>query len=467
MSAFEKLDTAASHLFRESALPALIRFVEIPCKSSDFDPEWEAHGLLLESCRQAADWAAQHFPQAHFEVLEQAGRTPALFFDIAATDATKPDVFFYGHFDKQPEAQGWSEGRSPFCPTLEGNALYGRGCADDGYAFYSAVTALKALDEAGIGHGRATGLIETDEESGSADIAHWLTRVADRVRDCRLAVVLDSTAGDYARLWATMSFRGCINMTLRVKVLEHAVHSGTASGIVPDSFMIARQLLSRLEDPATGRIADTRLNVTIDPLQLEKLRRSARLLGASVLQEFPWAPGVQPRNTDVAQAVVDRSFTPQLAVLGADGLPEIARAGRVMRPETALALSLRTPPGLDVQKAGEALREILTSEPPYNACVSLELTGVGSGWRAKTDNEEFYRTLDAVSQDVFGADAGYVFDGASIPILDLMNSFMPQAQFLVTGVLGPHSNAHGPDEMLRLDYCEKLIQATARIVAAV
>ncbi|MGN1208685.1 MAG: M20/M25/M40 family metallo-hydrolase, partial [Duodenibacillus sp.] len=414
----------------------------------------------------AADWAAQHFPQARFEVLSEEGHTPALFFEIAATDPSKPDVFFYGHFDKQPEAEGWSEGRSPFTPTLEGDALYGRGCADDGYAFYSAVTALKALDAAGIGRGRATGLIETDEESGSADIEYWLHRIADKVNNCRLAVVLDSTAGDYARLWATMSFRGCINMTLRVKVLEHAVHSGTASGIVPDSFMIARQLLSRLEDPVTGRIADARLNVPIDSVRQDKIRRSAQVLGEALLQEFPWADGVQPRSTDVVEAVTDRSFRPQLAVLGADGLPDIAHAGRVMRPETALALSVRTPPGLDVQKASEALTDILTSHPPYNAQVRLDFTGVGPGWCAKTDNEAFYKTLDAVSQEVFGADAGYVFDGASIPILDLMNSFMPQAQFLVTGVLGPHSNAHGPDEMLHLTYCEKLIQSTARIVAA-
>lgn len=462
---FAVADGVIAELLAGNVTNELKRFVELPAKSSDFDPAWEKNGFLLSACQHAADWATPFFPNAVFEVLSAPGKTPALFFDIHATDkATTGTAFFYGHFDKQPEAEGWSNGRQPFVPSLEEHRLYGRGAADDGYSFYAAITAIRALDSAGIGRPRCVGLIETDEESGSRDIEYWLERVSDRIRNATVGIILDGTCCDYDRLWATVSFRGCVNLTLNVRVLEHGVHSGQASGIVPDSFMIARALLSRIEDPATGEITLPALRTTIPEERLTQLKTTAAILGESVMQEFPWFGGTRARNNSVLENLIARSSRTQLAVVGAQGLPAIADAGRVLRPETSLALSLRTPPELSAQAALESLSHELTRDPPFGAHVSVTDTSAGDGWCNRVQSNRYDEALISSSNEVFGRRPGYNCDGASIPTLSLMESFMPGAKLLVTGVLGPESNAHGPDEMLRLDYLEKLISAVARIV---
>ena len=314
---FAIADSVVARLLAGGVTDELKRFVELPSKSSDFDPDWESHGFLLSACRRAADWAAPLFPNAVFEVLNDPGKTPALFFDIPATDsATAGPVFFYGHFDKQPEAENWTNGRRPFVPSLEGNRLYGRGAADDGYSFYAALTALQALDAAGIGRARCVGLIETDEESGSRDIEHWLSHVAERIGGATLGIILDGTCCDYKRLWATTSFRGCVNLTLNVRVLEHAVHSGQAAGIVPDSFMIARALLSRIEDAATGEVTLPALQVPVSEERLEQLTTTAAILGEAVMLEFPWFGKTHARSASVLENLAARSSKAQLAVIG-------------------------------------------------------------------------------------------------------------------------------------------------------
>ncbi len=464
---FQSCDTTIREMLRGKTLDALCEFVKLPSKSSDFDPDWQAHGYLQEACEKAAQWGQSLFADATFEVMTAPGHTPALFFDIPATDERLGTALFYGHFDKQPEAHGWSNNRQPFVPSIEGNCLYGRGAADDGYSFYCALTAIYALKNAGIKHGRITGLIETDEESGSADMAHWLNVIDKRCGHVCLIVVLDSTSADYDRFWVTTSFRGCVNFTLNVQVLNQGVHSGSASGIVPDSFRIARSLLERLEDAQTGVVADSRLNCPIARERLEQIKATAQILGTSVTSEFPWHNATRACHEDIFESLIERGFQPKLCVVGADGLPPCNQAGRVMRDKTSLALSLRTPPELDTQAALEVVTEILTQNPPYCADVTITDGSTGNGWSAKLGCRWFDRALQDACQDVFGLAPAYNCDGASIPILNLMQSHFPDAQMLVTGVLGPGSNAHGPDEMLKLDYLEKLTGVIARLLTHV
>lgn len=462
---FARHDAWVKQWMTERLTPALCDFVSIASKSRDFDCDWQARGLLLRACQEAAAWGQRLFPQARFEVLTAPGRTPALFFDIAATTADpKSSVFFYGHFDKQPEAQGWSQGLEPFRAVVRDQALYGRGAADDGYSFYAALTCVAALEQANLAHPRVLGLIETDEESGSQDFAYWLECVASDIADVSLGIVLDGTCCDYARLWATTSFRGVVNLTLTVRVLEHAIHSGSASGIVPDSFRIARQLLDRIEDANTGHMRLSALQAPASAQRVQALKRTADILGSSLWDEFPWYGHTRATHTDALEALIARSSTAQMCVVAAQGLPSLDQAARVLRPETSLALSVRIAPEVNAQEALHALTQALCTDPPYGADVTVSQTSVGQGWSLNDNHSALTVALQAASEEVFGQAPGYNCDGASIPILSLLQQHMPKADLLVTGVLGPQSNAHGPDEMLRLDYLEKLICALSRVM---
>ena len=451
--------------WEDDTLDALIDFVRLPAKSPAFDADWEQHGFLKTACQKAALWGQKRFPHAVFEVLQAPGKTPCLFFDIPAQGKSSADTaFFYGHLDKQPESSGWTKNRAPFKPVIEDGRLYGRGCADDGYSIYAALTAVKALEEAQLPHPRCCGLIETREESGSEDLPYWLKIIAPRCGNVGLVTVLDGSSGDYERLWITTSFRGVVAATLRVKVLNHGMHSGTASGIAPESFMIIRNLLDRIENSATGAIIDPAFNCNIPAERQMQLEAAARLLAEKVTDNFPWASRTQPRHQSIAENLLAQAWQPQLAVIGAEGLPSLQEAGNVLRPETAVRLSIRIPPCVNPEKALSRLKEKLTENVPYNAEVSIENTQASSGWNAPQESVWFTQAVEEAGHSVFGVPSAFIAEGGSIPILNLFANTFQSAQMFVTGVLGPASNAHGPDEMLNIAYTAKLTTAVASIV---
>ena len=241
----------------EDLLPRLVEYVKIPAKSPAFDPAWASRGELAEVVSRAHAWCqAQDIRDLRLEIVTIEGRTPCLYFEVPATGGLSDDasVLFYGHLDKQPEMDGWRADLGPYRPVVEGGRLYGRGSADDGYAVYTALSVIQALDAQGIARPRCVGLIETCEESGSPDLPAYLERLAPRFGDVLLVAGLDSGCGNYDQLWVTTSLRGLIGGTLTVEMLTEGVHSGNASGIVPSTFRIARRLLNRLDDPETGRL---------------------------------------------------------------------------------------------------------------------------------------------------------------------------------------------------------------------
>ena len=465
---FHNVDSLIRSMWRRQTLDALKTFVSLPCKSPAFDAQWEEHRYLHQAAHDAAHWGSQLFPNATFEVVETQGRTPCLFFDIPATNTNSDvSVLFYGHLDKQPETVGWEEGRSAFSPCVEENRLYGRGCADDGYSVYAALTAIHALDSASIARPRAVGIIETCEETGHDDLSYCLTSLASRCGHVSLRCGLDGSAGDYDRLWATTSFRGMVAATLCVEILENGVHSGTASGIVPDSFSLVRQLLDRFENSRTGEILDRAFHTIAPEARIEQLRHTAEVLKDNYKSNFPWVDGAHSRHENTFDNLLAQTWKPQLAVIGAQGLPSLQDAGNVLRPYTALKLSVRVPAHVDAQAALTSMEHTLTQAPPCGSRVKLFDCVASDGWDAKPEQRWFALALEEASIELFGKSAAYIADGASIPILNHFEDVFPSAQFLITGVLGPNSNAHGPNEMLRLDYVEKLTQAIARIVSRV
>ncbi len=453
-------------------------YIAIPAKSPAFDADWAQHGHIETVVQRAADWVlAQQVAGLTLEIVRLPGRTPVLFFEVAATRASHSQsetVLMYGHLDKQPEFSGWRSDLGPWTPKYEDGKLYGRGGADDGYAVYASIAAIQALKAQGATHPRIVGLIETCEESGSADLLPYVDALRTRLGNVGLVMCLDSGAGNYDQLWLTTSLRGMASGVLKVEVLSEGVHSGDASGVVPSSFRIMRQVLDRLEDSATGRLLPASFHVEVPPERLAQARATAALLGDELYQRFPWAHHdcggatlvTLPMTQDPLQALLQRTWVPTLSVTGAEGLPAFKDAGNVLRPSTAFKLSLRLPPLVDAAQAVQELKALLEDNAPYQARVTFHAEGSANGWNAPDTAPWFDSALNAASQAHFGAPCGYIGQGGTIPLMNMLSRGFPKAQMMVCGVLGPKSNAHGPNEFLHVPYAKKLTAAVAQVMAA-
>ncbi|MBB6368089.1 acetylornithine deacetylase/succinyl-diaminopimelate desuccinylase-like protein [Xanthomonas sacchari] len=464
-----KIDRFLSEKWDDDIVPQLVDYIRIPNKSPMFDADWVAHGYMADAVALMERWArAQAIPGLQVEVVQLEGRTPLIYLEVpASSEATGEDtVLLYGHLDKQPEMSGWDADLGPWTPVLKGDRLYGRGGADDGYALFGSLAAIQALQDQGIPHARCVVLIEACEESGSYDLPAYVDHLAARIGKPSLVVCLDSGCGNYEQLWCTTSLRGLAGGNFSVKVLSEGVHSGDASGVVPSSFRVLRDLLSRLEDEATGKIKVEGLYAEIPEERLAQARKVAEVLGDEVYSKFPFLPGMRPMHEDLSELVLNRTWRPALSVTGADGLPPLASAGNVLRPETAVKLSLRLPPTLDGKRAGELLKEVLLRDPPYGAEVSLALEKSSSGWNAPAQSPWLTDAIESASQAAFGKPAMYMGEGGSIPFMGMLGEKFPGAQFMITGVLGPHSNAHGPNEFLHIPMGKRVTACVSRVIAA-
>lgn len=449
--------------WQTSIVPALKEYIAIPNESPAFDPRWREHGHTDRAVELFAHWAeALNLPGLDLQVARAEGRTPLLLMEIPGTG--RETVLLYGHLDKQPPMEGWRPGLGPRTPVLEDGRLYGRGGADDGYGMFAALTAIKALKLESIPCARCVVMIEACEESGSFDLPHHVHALADRIGTPDLVVCLDSGCGDYERMWVTTSLRGVVNATLSVSILTEGVHSGAASGIVPSSFRILRRLLSRLEDEDTGEILPRELHVEIPPDRLVQARAAAQVLGAGLHEAYPFQPGAAPVGCDAAELLLNRTWRPQLEIIGAAGLPALEQAGNVLRPETRARLSLRLPPTADPDTAVACLNDTLTREPPYRARVTFEPGQGTGGWNAPPFVPWLEESLNRASREFFGRDACAMGEGGTIPFMAMLAEKFPGAQFMVTGVLGPGSNAHGPNEFLHLETAMNLTGCVARVL---
>jgi acetylornithine deacetylase/succinyl-diaminopimelate desuccinylase-like protein len=468
----------ASRMWDEEIVPKITDYIAIPAKSPMFDADWAKNGHIEKVIRDAAAWVeSKNVAGLKLEVVRIEGRTPVIFFEVPATKAGSTDtICLYGHLDKQPEFNGWRNDLGPWTPKYENGLLYGRGGADDGYAVYASLTAIMALDKQGIPRPRCVGIIESCEESGSFDLPAYIDALKSRLGNVSLVVCLDSGAGNYDQLWLTTNLRGMVSGVLKVEILTEGVHSGDSSGLVPSSFRILRQVLDRLEDSKTGDLLPQSFHCEIPTDRIEQTRATAAILGDLVWKRFPWACGADgtvalPTTTDPTQALLNRTWKPTLSVTGADGFPELKDAGNVLRPYTAFKLSLRLPPLIDGNEAALKLKALLEDNAPYNAKVTFAPDGRAgafgaTGWNAPSLAPWLESALDTASQAHYGAPCGYIGQGGTIPLMSMLQKSFPAAQMMVCGVLGPKSNAHGPNEFLHVPYGKKLTAAVAQVMAA-
>lgn len=458
-----QLQNTINTFWDENIIPPLIDYIKIPNKSPSFDSEWKLNGHMDRVLVLASEWAKTHLPEnATLTVKETDGRTPLILVDIPGD--RDGNILMYGHLDKQPEMEGWNEGLGPWTPVIKDEKLYGRGGADDGYALFASLCAVKALKEQSATLPRILILIEFCEESGSPDLPYYMNLCADVIGTPDLVVCLDSGAGDYKRFWTTTSLRGMIGGTLRVDVLTEGVHSGGASGHVPSSFRIARQLLSRLEDQNTGEILLDELKTQIPDYRIKETEKFVSILGNEVIDEFPWADTMQPSTENNVEGVLRRSWRPALSVVGADGLPPSNNAGNVLRPYTQLQLSMRIPPMVNPIEAQNAMEKVLIENPPYNASISVHFEEAASGWNAPETAEWLALAMNGASEEFYGESSCSLSEGGTIPFMAMLGEQFPRAQFVITGVLGPGSNAHGPNEFLHVPYAKKLTACVAFIL---
>lgn len=462
-----KLSQFISDKWDNEIVPQLIEYIAIPNKSPMFDANWVENGYMDQAVTLMETWArAQHIPGLQVEVVQLEGRTPLLLLEIPASgpETGEDTVLLYGHLDKQPEMTGWDEDLGPWKPVLRGDKLYGRGGADDGYAMYGSLTAVLALHEQGLPHARCVVLIEACEESGSYDLPAYVDHLADRIGQPSLVVCLDSGCANYEQLWCTTSLRGLTGGNFTVKVLEEGVHSGDASGVIPSSFRLLRQLLSRIEDQDTGRILIDGLHVEIPAERLAQAQRAAEVVDTAIFKKFPMVDGLTPMSEVLTELVLNRTWRPALSVTGIGGMPPLESAGNVLRPETSVKLSLRLPPTANGKACGERLKAELLRDPPNGAHVSLDLEKASTGWNAPAMSPWLTEAINAASQACFDKPAMYMGEGGSIPFMGMLGEKFPGAQFMITGVLGPHSNAHGPNEFLHIPMGKRVTACVSHVL---
>jgi acetylornithine deacetylase/succinyl-diaminopimelate desuccinylase-like protein len=467
MPATDSATKWVENLFQSSIVPTLVDYIKIPNKSVMFDPEWRAHGFMDKATEMFATWARSQLPQgATLEIVRLGERTPVIFIDIPGTGGRAGDtVMLYGHLDKQPEMTGWRDGLGPWTPVIEGDKLFGRGGADDGYAMFASLTAINALRRDNIPHARCVVLIEACEESGSIDLPAYIDHLSPRIGQLSLVICLDSGCANYDQLWSTTSLRGNVTGNLEVSLLTEGVHSGDGTGVIASSERVARILLDRIEDPHTGQIKLPALATQIPTQRVLQAERTAQVIGDETFSKFPLLPGVEPVTRNVVELILNRTWRPTLAITGAEGWPTINSAGNVLRPFTRLKLSLRIPPRVDPNVAAQAVKQALEKDPPYGAKVSFTDINASAGWDAPEMAPWLDKVLEAASQRHFGKPAMYMGEGGTIPFMYMLGEKFPKAQFCITGVLGPGSNAHGPNEFLHLPTARRLTLCVAEVLA--
>jgi acetylornithine deacetylase/succinyl-diaminopimelate desuccinylase-like protein len=463
----QKTQQFVDDMWMDEIVPELVEYIRIPNKSPHFDPDWDEHGYMEDAVQQIHAWCArQDIPGMTTEIVRLSGRTPLIFMEIPAANGGSDEdtVLLYGHLDKQPEMTGWADDLGPWKPVIKDDKLYGRGGADDGYAAYGSLTAILAVQREGLPHNRCVVIIEACEESGSYDLPPYIEHLKERIGEPSLVVCLDSGAGNYEQLWLTVSLRGMAAGTLRAEVISEGVHSGYASGIVPSSFRILRQLISRLEDERSGEILPDFLHAEIPEQRLDQTAAVAHALGDEIFEAFPFLEGVQPQADNNVDRILNRTWRPALSYTGVDGMPSLGLAGNVLRPYTSLKLSMRLPPTVDGELATEKMKQTLESNPPSGARVTFEADQAATGWNAPAIAPWLHASLEQASRNAYGRGVMYMGEGGTIPFMAMLGDAFPEAQFMITGVLGPKSNAHGPNEFLHIPFARRLTTCVAQVL---
>ncbi|MBL4679250.1 MAG: M20/M25/M40 family metallo-hydrolase [Pseudomonadales bacterium] len=459
----ERAQSFINNFWEEEIISSLSTYIEIPNKSPSFDENWIENGFMSEATNHMLDWVrSQNIEGLEIELHELEGKTPTIF--LSHPGDIKETILIYGHLDKQPEFEGWIDGLEPWKAIRRDDKLYGRGGADDGYAIYSAIAIIKTLLDQNLPMPRIVVLIEASEESGSPDLPFYMEALSEKIGEPGLVIALDSTCGNYDQLWITTSLRGMLIGELKVQVLEQGAHSGAAGGIVGSSFRILRQLLSRIEDEHSGAILPSFLNEQVPDSRRSQAIEAGKVLDKDFNSMYTFTANSGPVSEDATELVLNNTWQATMEITGMEGIPSLKDAGNVLRPYTTAKFALRLPPTTNAVNAKKELAELLIKDSPYGTAVSFEQDAAAPGWHAPETLPSLEASFQEASDLFFGAPAISMGCGGSIPFMEFLANKLPRAQFMVTGVLGPHSNAHGPNEFLHIPTVKKLTACVTKVV---
>ena len=463
----EKARRFVDNLWDDEIVPTLSTYIEIPNKSPAFDRDWVKAGYMHDAAK-LFERAGQRIPVngAITRIVELPHRTPLLLVDVPASGGCDGNILCYGHYDKQPEFTGWHDGLGPWQPVIRNDRLYGRGGADDGYALFAALTAIATLDEQGLPHPRCCILIEGCEESGSFDLPFYIDVLQAEIGKPDLLICLDAECGNYDQLWLTTSLRGMVSGTLSAQVLTEGIHSGAAGGIVPSSFRVLRNIIERVENAETGELISA-LHCPIPPHIHDEVQLAAVTLGETVIDRYPWHERTRPAEEKLEQLLLRNTWYPSLATVGIGGAPDPDGAGNTLRPNTSAKLVFRLPPDVNAKDAAAALQDEFENNPPYDATVSFDVDASESGWSASKLSDSLLESLNKASLTSFGQPMRQMGCGGTIPFMAMLGRQFPNCEFIVTGVLGPHSNAHGPNEFLDIQTGKNVTLSIAAVLSDV
>lgn len=453
-----------SENFTKRVIDPLTEFVKIPNVSRVFDSEWETNGLMDKACNFVIEHAqAQELENFSIELLKEQGKPNIVLAIADMKDA--PTILLYGHIDKQPPLTHlWNEGLHPYQPVIKDGKLYGRGTADDGYAFFTSLFIVKALQACGLQKHRFVLFFECDEESGSRDMVYYLNKHSDKIGEPSVMLCLDSGTIDYDHLTLTTSLRGSLKFKFKVEITKEGIHSGTAGGIVPDTYRIARHILNQFEDSRTGQLIPE-LYVSVPK---DKYEQACSLIDELGRIDFmiPFLEGVQPVVEDPLQQVLAKTWFPSCTIIGFDGLPGTKSCGNVLNPSTTYVLSCRLPPSLQFNDGKAIVAKFFADlKVPYGAKITLDFIQGGTGINIQTYPAQLSQLISEAGHKFYGKKPLYNGEGGSIPFIGSLQSKFPKTDIIVSGVLGPESNAHGPNEFLHIKFCENLIRSFVHIFA--
>jgi acetylornithine deacetylase/succinyl-diaminopimelate desuccinylase-like protein len=358
----------------------LCEFIEIPNLSPMFDAEFYTNGTTQAAAKHVDDYINK---------LEIKGITkhsftpegkPPMYVYVVEANGNDKNVMCYGHLDKQPWMMPWREGLGPTKAVIEGDFLYGRGGADDGYAPFSCALAIKNLQVQGLPHPRFALVLETEEESGSPNLLELLALSKEAIGTPDIMFCMDSGAFNWDQLWMTSSLRGIICLDVQIDCAHGGYHSGEVGGIVPETMRIMRHLLDRIDDSKTGMCCEA-LNCEIPERFKTEAKFMAELSGPEMYKKYHVCEGVDCMHEEgIDQMYLNNTWRANMAITGAAGLPAIQTAGNVCRPSTSMRLSIRLPPKVNPDDAYAAVTKLLTTDVPYNAKVICTSQGKGQGW---------------------------------------------------------------------------------------
>ena len=449
-------------LWDDSIVPALVEYIRIPNKSPAFEPDWAALGHMRAAAKHLQHWVAGCGVRGLTQrIVALPGRTPVLLCVIEAVRRAMRCSTATTTSNRSSRAGRRASAR--------GRPCFATADCTDAAAPTTAMRRLRPLRPSPPCRirvcriRRCVVLIEGCEESGSYDLPAYMDTLASEIGTPDLVVCLDAECGNYDQLWLTTSLRGLLAGVLTVRVLTEGVHSGAAGGIVPSSFRLLRQLIERVENARTGELHSVlQARFRSGPPPGRRGRRHPRAPSAHA--RFPWAGGTGPGDVSDEKLVLANTWQPSLAVVGLGGAPALADAGNTLRPATAAKLVFRLPPTLDAERAASRVRDLLERDPPHGADVAFELEHPMSGWQAPARAPWLTAALEDASNAHFGAPLASMGCGGTIPFMKMLGERYPGVQFAVTGVLGPHSNAHGPNEFLDIatgKRCDGLRSASA------